>query len=67
MSNAVCSLFNSGNWNELTRCASLTVKYHNPENLVFQLFPVKEKKNESFKNNRLEEIIRMRSAIIIDT
>ena len=67
MSDAICSLFNSGRWNELKRCAFLTVKYHNPENLVFQRFPVKKKIENPYKNNRLEEIIRMRNGIIIDT
>ena len=42
MSDAVCSLFNSQRWNELNRLALLTVKYHNPENLVFQHLPLKE-------------------------
>ena len=42
ISNAVCSLFNSGRWNELKKSAFLTVKYHNPENSVFQHLPVKE-------------------------
>ena len=67
MSDAVGSLFNSGKWNELNKCAFLTVKYHNPENLVFQHLPVKEKFENPYKNNRLEEINRMRSGIIIDT
>ena len=49
MSDAVCSLFNSGRWNELNRCAFLTVKYHNPENLVFQHVPLKEIINNSCK------------------
>ena len=34
-SDAVCKLFNSGRWNELNRCAFLSVIYHNPKNLVF--------------------------------
>ena len=67
MSDAVCSLFNSGKRNELNRSAFLTVKYHNPENLVFQHLPVKEKIENSYKNNRLEEISRMRNGIILDT
>ena len=44
-----------------------TVIYHNPENLVFQHLPVREKINNSYKNNRLEEINRMRNGMIIDT
>ena len=67
MSDAVCTLFNSGRWNELNRCAFLTVNYHNPENLIFQHLPVKEKIENPCKNNRLEEINRMRNGIIIDT
>ena len=67
MSDAVCRLFNSGRWNELNRSAFLTVKYHNPENLIFQHIPIKEKIKNPYKNNRLEEINRMRNGIIIDT
>ena len=67
LSDAVCSLFNSGRWNEINRSAFLTVKYHNPENLDFQHLPVKEKLENPYKNNRLEEINRMRNGIIIDT
>ena len=67
MNDSICTLFNSGRWNELNRSAFLTVKYHNPENLIFQHLPVKEKVNNSYKNNRLEEINRMRNGIIIDT
>ena len=64
---SICSLFNSGKWNELNRSAFLTVKYHNPENLIFQHLPVKEKVKNPYKNNRFEEINRMRNGIIIDT
>ena len=67
MNDAVCYLFNSGKWNELNRSAFLTVKYHNPENLIFQHLPIKEKINNPYKNNRFEEINRMRNGIIIDT
>ena len=67
MSDAVCSLCNSGRWNELNRSAFLTVKYHNPENLIFQHLPVKEKIENPFKNNRLEEIIKIRNGIVVDT
>ena len=67
MSDAVCSLFNSGKWNELNRSAFLTVKNHNPENLVFQHLPIKEKIENSYKNNRLEEINRMKNGRILDT
>ena len=67
MSDAVCTLFNSGRWNELNSSAFLTIKYHNPENLIFQHLPVKEKIRNPYKNNRSEEINRMRNGIIIDT
>ena len=67
MSDAVCSLFNNGRWNKLNRSAFLTVKYDNPENSVFQHLPVKEKINNPYKNNRLEEINRMKKGTIIDT
>ena len=67
MSDAICTLFNSGRWNEINRSAFLTVKYHNPENLIFQHLPVKEKINNPYKNSRFEEINRMRNGIITDT
>ena len=67
MNDAVCYLFNSGKWNQLNRSAFLTIKYHNPESLIFQLLPIKEKIKNPYKNNRLEEINRMRNGIIIDT
>ena len=67
MNDAICCLFNSGRWNELNRSAFLTVKYHNPKNLIFQHLPIKEKIKNPYKNNRFEEINRMRNGIIIDT
>ena len=67
MNDAICTLFNSGRWNELNRSASLTIKYHNPEDLVFQHLPIKEKVKNPNKNNRSEEINRMRNGIIVDT
>ena len=67
MSDAFCSLLISGLWNELKRCAFLTVKYHNPENLVFLHLLVKGKITNPFKNERLHEIVRLRNGIIIDT
>ena len=67
MNDSICTLFNSGRWNELNRSAFLTVKYHNLENLIFQHLPIKEKIKNPYKNNRLEEINRMRNGIIIDT
>ena len=45
----------------------LTVKFHNPGNLVFQHLPVKEKIKNPYKNNRLEELERLRNGVIIDT
>ena len=67
MIDAICYLFNSGKWNQLNRSAFLTIKYHNPENLIFQHLPIKEKINNPYKNDRLEEVKRMRNGIIIDT
>ena len=67
MSDAVCSLFNSGKWNELDICAFLTVKDQNPKNLGFQHLPVKEKIENPYKNNRLQEINRMRIGFLEDT
>ena len=67
MNDAICYLFNSGKWNQLNRSAFLTVKYHNPENLIFQHLPIKEKIKNPYKNNRFEKINRMRNGIIIDT
>ena len=43
MNDAICYLFNSQKWKQLNRSAFLTIKYHNPENLIFQHLPVKEK------------------------
>ena len=67
MSDAICVFFNSGRWNELNRSDFLTVKYHNPENLIFQHLPIKEKIKKPYKNNRFEKIITMRNGVIIDT
>ena len=67
MKDSICTLFNSGRWNELNRFAFLTVKYHNFENLFFEPLPIKEKIENTYKNNRFEEINRMRNGIIIDT
>ena len=67
MNDSICTLFNSGRWNELNRSAFLTVKYHNPHNLMFQHLPMKEKIENSYKNNRLEKNNRMRNGFIIDT
>ena len=67
MKEPICTLFNTGKWNELNRSAFLTVKYHNPPNLIFQHLPIKEKIENPYKNNRLEEINRMRNGIFIDT
>ena len=67
MNDSICSLVNSGRWNELNRSSFLTVKHYNPEKLVFQHLPLKQKIKNPYKNNRLEEIIRMRNGIIVDT
>ena len=67
MNESICTLFNSGRWNGLNRSAFLTVKYRNSENLIFQNLPIKEKIENPYKNNRLEEINRVRNGIFIDT
>ena len=67
MSDAVFSLIKSGRWDELNRTTFLTVKYHNPENRIFQHFPVGEKINNPYKNNRLEDINILRIGIRRDT
>ena len=66
MNESICSLCNSGRWNELNKTVFLTVKYHNSENLVFPHIAVQKIKN-LYKNNRLEEIDGMKNGIIIDT
>ena len=60
MSYVFCSLFKSGRWNELYTSAFLTVKDHNPENLVFQQLPLKEKNKNPYKNIRIEETKKRR-------
>ena len=67
MNDAVCYLFNCGKWNQLNRSAFLTIKYHNPENIIYQHLPIKEKIKNPYKNNRFEESNRMRNGIIKDT
>ena len=67
MNDAVCILFNSGRWKGLNRSAFLTVKYHNPHNLIFQHLPIKEKIENPYKNNRLEENNTIRNGINLDT
>ena len=67
MEESICTLFNSGIWPEINKSVFLTIKYHNPENLIFQHLPIKEKIEKPYKNNRFEEINRMRNGIIIDT
>ena len=66
MNESICSLYNSGRSNGLAKSAFLTVNYHNPESFVFQQLPVKGKIKNPYKNNRFEEINRVRSGIIID-
>ena len=65
MNESICTLFNSERWNELKRSAFITVRYHNPENLVFEKLPVKDKNKKPYKSNRLEKIPMMRNGIII--
>ena len=67
VSDAVCTMFTSCRLNELNRSAFFTVKYHNPENLVFQHHPVKEKIKHTYENHRLEEVNRMKNEVVTDT
>ena len=67
MNNAVCELFISGKWHELNRSAFLTVKYHNPENLIFQHIPTREKISSTYENNGLQNTKRSRNGVIIGT
>ena len=67
MSDAFNGLFNSRRWKDSNGYAFLSVKYHNPDKLGFQHLPVKEKINNPYRNIRLEEIIKMRNGITIDT
>ena len=67
MKESICSLVNSERRNELNISAFLTVKFHNPDNLIFQHLPVKEKIKNPYKNFRLKEIIGIRNGIILDT
>ena len=64
MNDAVCELFISDRWNELNRCAFLTVKQYNPKIIDFQQLLVKEK--NPYENNSLEEITRSPNVISID-
>ena len=67
MSDGFCNLFISGRWNEQDRCAFITVKYLKPDILVLQHFPVTDKITNSYKNNTLEGINRMRVGVFMDT
>ena len=49
LSDAICELFNSSRWEEVNGSAFLTVKFHNPENLIFQHILTKEKLNNPQK------------------
>ena len=53
MKDSICTLFNSGKWNELNRSAFLTVNCHNPENLIFQHLPIKEKIENPYKKKQI--------------
>ena len=66
LNDAVCEIFNSGRWDELKRTVFLTVKYHNPKNLIFQHIPIREKVKYSYKN-RLQEMNHCRNGVIFDT
>ena len=43
MNDAVFEILSSGRWEELNRSASLIVKHLNPENLILQHIPIREK------------------------
>ena len=47
--------------------AFLRIKYHNPENLIFQHIPLWGKGIKPYKKSRLEEINGSRNGVIIDT
>ena len=66
MSDAVCSLFNSGSWDEINRNAFPTANYHNSENLIFQHLPINEKIINPYRTNRFEGIIRLRNRIVME-
>ena len=67
MNDAVCSLFNSKEFEKLNLCCFLTVKYHNPENLIFQHLPARDRIQIPFKNNAYEDVNRSRNGVIIAT
>ena len=57
MNDSIFSLFISGRWIELNRSAFLTVKYHEPENLVFQHLLVREKTKNPYKKTKKRRLI----------
>ena len=67
MTDAVCKSFISGGWGELNRFAFVTIKYHNPEILIFQHIPIREKVINPQKNNRLEAVNPSRNGVITDS
>ena len=67
MNDAVCSLFNGQRFEELNLCCFLTVKYHNPENLIFQHLPARDRIRLPYKNNAYMSVNRSRNGVIIAT
>ena len=67
MNDAVCTLFNNKEFEKLNLCCFLTVKYHNPENLIFQHLPARDRIQIPYKNNVYEDINRSRNGVIIST
>ena len=67
MNDAVCTLFISREFEKLNLCCFLIVKYHNPENLIIQHLPARERIQMPYKNNVYEDINRSRNGVIIAT
>ena len=67
MNDAVCSLFNNKKFEELNLCCFLTVKYHNPEDLIFQHLPARDPIKAPYKNNVNDDLNRFRNGIVVAT
>ena len=67
MNDAVCSLFNNKEFEKLNLCCFLTFKYHNPEDLIFQHLPARDRVQIPWKNNIYEDMNRSRNGVIIAT
>ena len=62
-SNRICSLFKNGNWKLLNKIGFLKVRFHNPEENIFQLMSVKENIFNDRKNG-YEEMSRFNNGDI---